>query len=184
MTRTRIADTDGCLTRMRIIGKTEMEGIRGRLLQGLPYLRRFAVALVRDRYAADALVEESLVHALSLIEPWKPGTNLRTWLFGNLYRAYASDVGRYAAPGSGQAGQRTISEPGTACDELERTLFALPHEQQIVLFLSFLEGMTYGEVAAVTGAPVATVRTHLTAARAALSEGRDKTGRMPTEPSI
>jgi RNA polymerase sigma-70 factor (ECF subfamily) len=184
MTWTRIADTDGCLTRMRIIGKTEMEGIRGRLLQDLPYLRRFALALVCDRDRADALVEEALVHALSLIEQWKPGTNLRTWLFGILYRVYASDIPRYAASGSGPTGPRTAPESRTPRNELERALFDLPHEQQIVLFLSSLEGMTYGEVAAVTGAPVATVRAHMAAARAALRESMDETGRTPTGPSI
>ncbi|MEK9901354.1 MAG: sigma factor, partial [Rhodospirillaceae bacterium] len=47
----------------------------------MPRLRRYAIALMRDRVAADDLVYDVVVRALDKLHLWREGTNMRTWLF-------------------------------------------------------------------------------------------------------
>jgi RNA polymerase sigma-70 factor (ECF subfamily) len=45
----------------------------------LPDLRAFARFLVRDRIAADDLVQDTVVRALGALSQFQPGTNLKAW---------------------------------------------------------------------------------------------------------
>ncbi|HZD26257.1 MAG TPA: sigma-70 family RNA polymerase sigma factor, partial [Alphaproteobacteria bacterium] len=47
----------------------------------IPHLRRYASALSGDRDQADDLVQDCLVRAISRLDRYEPGTNLRSWLF-------------------------------------------------------------------------------------------------------
>ena len=44
-------------------------------------LRRFALALTRDPDRADDLVQETMLRAVRHFDRFRPGTNLRAWLF-------------------------------------------------------------------------------------------------------
>ena len=55
--------------------------VRRQIAALLPDLRAFARFLVRDRVAADDIVQDSLVRALAAIDQFQPGTNLKAWLF-------------------------------------------------------------------------------------------------------
>ncbi|HET9041830.1 MAG TPA: sigma factor, partial [Burkholderiales bacterium] len=47
----------------------------------IPRLRRYARALAGDQHAADDLVQDTLERALNKHHLWRPGSDLRAWLF-------------------------------------------------------------------------------------------------------
>ena len=47
----------------------------------VPQLHTFARSLCRDGVRADDLVQEALLRAFNNIQRFKPGTNLKAWLF-------------------------------------------------------------------------------------------------------
>ncbi len=51
------------------------------MLKSLPHLRAFAISLTGDLTRADDLVQEALLRALSNLDRFEPGTNMRAWLF-------------------------------------------------------------------------------------------------------
>jgi RNA polymerase sigma-70 factor (ECF subfamily) len=55
-------------------------------------------------------------------------------------------------------------------ENLDRALASLPDRHRVVVILSDLEGMSYGEIAGVLGIPVGTVRSRLARARGALQK--------------
>jgi RNA polymerase sigma-70 factor (ECF subfamily) len=60
----------------------------------IPRLRRYALALTRNVIAADDLVQNCLVRALTKQHLWQEGTDLRAWLFTILHHQYVNDVRR------------------------------------------------------------------------------------------
>ena len=87
-------------------------------------LRRYARALLRDKNDADDLVQESLARALSRADRFKPGTNLRAWLFTIMHNVHVADAaGRtifnLATPPGFDSYPHAFSEPGVyrvSCD--------------------------------------------------------------------
>ncbi|MDX1540778.1 MAG: sigma factor, partial [Geminicoccaceae bacterium] len=58
-----------------------MTDIEDLITEQIPNLRRYARALLGDPTTADDLVQETLLRALSRQHLWKPGTNMRAWMF-------------------------------------------------------------------------------------------------------
>ena len=55
--------------------------IRNRMVELLPRLRRFAVALTGDLDQGDDLVQETCMRALSRVDQYQPGTRLDSWMY-------------------------------------------------------------------------------------------------------
>ena len=64
------------------------------LIAEIPRLRRYAIALLRDRIAADDLVQDVVLRALDRLHLWRDGTNMRTWLFTIMHNLHANDMRR------------------------------------------------------------------------------------------
>ena len=64
------------------------------LIAEIPRLRRYAIALLRDRTAADDLVQDVVLRALDRLHLWRDGTNMRTWLFTIMHNLHANDMRR------------------------------------------------------------------------------------------
>jgi RNA polymerase sigma-70 factor (ECF subfamily) len=71
-----------------------MTDFAGLLEEQMPRLRRYAVALTRSQDKADDLVQAALVRAIAKQHLFKPGTNLRAWLFTLLHNQHVNDVRR------------------------------------------------------------------------------------------
>lgn len=138
-------------------------------------LRRYARTLSRNAADADDLVQETLAKAIDRAELFRPGADLRAWLFGILHNTFVSSVR--------SAGRRTqppiperLPDPRLDPDqetrvELGRVLIALrqlPDEQRQVILLVSVDGLTTDEAAAALGVPVGTVRSRLWRGREAL----------------
>ena len=71
-----------------------MPDIRSRLVKEIPRLRRYARALTSNVAAADDLVQDCLVRAVSKSHLWQEGTDLRAWLSTILHNQHINDVRR------------------------------------------------------------------------------------------
>lgn len=143
----------------------------------IPGLRRYARALTGDPWAADDLVQDTLERACSKWRLWTVGTDLRAWLFTLMHHLHASDLRQQLRRGALlpqvalDDAQDEPAAPDAAQDlaiDLQRCLLQLPEEQRAVLLLVSLEDMSYAQVARITGAPIGTVMSRLSRARARL----------------
>ncbi|MBX6321081.1 MAG: sigma-70 family RNA polymerase sigma factor [Rhodospirillaceae bacterium] len=155
-----------------------MSEVRELIREQIPALRRYARALVRDRDAADDLVQDTLVRAINAEHQWQPGTNLRAWLFTILHNVYVGDrrkLARRPSVVSIDAEEWRLETPSNQMPsvqlgELDRAISTLPEHQRMTLLLVGLQGMAYEEVAQIMGVPLGTVRSRLSRARHSLQE--------------
>lgn len=155
------------------------------ILVELPRLRRYARAMLGDRAAADDLVQDTLERAWSRVAQWRPGSDLRAWLFGIMHNLRVDQLRRGSLPthslddgdaiGAGEVPTRATQTDRLEVMDIEAALRQLPDEQREVLLLVALEEMSYAEVAAALGIPAGTVMSRLARGRERLRlimEGR------------
>lgn len=143
----------------------------------IPRLRRYARHLVRDTDQADDLVQECLVRAISKIDTWQPGTNLRAWLIVILRNAFFNDCRkakreRESMDDLKRATPRVIPGQQDArliLSELEQAFYALSEDHREVLTLVAIEGLSYDQTAEILGVSVGTVKSRISRARSKLS---------------
>ena len=153
------------------------------LLAELPRLRRYARALVGERAGADDLVQDTLERAWTRAAQWRPGSDLRAWLFGIMHNLRVDQLRRPGLPPQGLSDEEfDIPMRATQTDRLEvrdldAALACLPEEQRIVLLLVGLEEMRYEEVATTLGIPIGTVMSRL-------ARGRERLRKLLAEPAL
>src|SRR5437879_11713740 len=64
------------------------------IIEHIPRLRRYARALVGDRYVADDLVQDTLERAWNKFYLWRPGSDLRAWLFTIMHNVFVTQARR------------------------------------------------------------------------------------------
>ena len=154
------------------------EGVRPvvRIEDCVPALRRYALALLRDRDRADDLVHDCLVLAFGKQHTRREDAGMRAWLFTILHNVFVSQRRRQNIrpdsvmldeTHSQSASQRANQEDRLLWRDMLRGLDALPEEQRSVVLLVSVEDLSYAETAAVLGVPVGTVMSRL-------SRGREK----------
>ena len=155
-----------------------MPDFAGLLEEQIPRMRRYALALTRNRDRADDLVQSALVRAIAKQHLFKPGTNLRAWLFTLLHNQHVNEVRRSVNQGVSinieDASKDLVAVADTSAPrllkELDEAIGRLPIEQRQVILLVGLEGMAYEDVAAILMVPIGTVRSRLSRGRAALRQ--------------
>ncbi|WP_434635150.1 sigma-70 family RNA polymerase sigma factor [Chromobacterium sp. CV08] len=137
------------------------------MLDNLDRLRRYARVLERNPAAADDLVQDALESAWRNWRQWRPGSDIRPWLFSILHNRHVDHVRRARPPTelSDAEWERLAVPP---CHEREsrmrdlgRVLNRLPDEQREVLLLVVVEEMRYQDVAGMLGVPAGTVMSRL-----------------------
>ncbi|WP_210203856.1 RNA polymerase sigma factor [Phyllobacterium sp. A18/5-2] len=153
--------------------------IRASLSQHLARLWRYGVVLSRQRDVADDLVQATCVRALERAAQFTSGTRLDRWLFSILHSIWLNEVrSRRIRMGNGFVdADVTLTFDGE--QETERHVLAnqvlrqvndLPEAQRTAVFLAYVEGLSYKEIADVLDVPIGTVMSRLAAARAKLAE--------------
>jgi RNA polymerase sigma-70 factor, ECF subfamily len=186
----RDADTPGGVTQQVNEGLTDLEVV-ARVLGGdgeafgilirryEPGLLRFATRMLGNPDAAADAVAESLVRAYRHLAQCRDPARLRSWLYritGNRCRSHLarrhtddiplSDVPPLAlADGSDSWVELERSEQMAI---VERALATLPAEKREAFVLKHVEGMSYEEMAVVTGARIPTLKMRVHRAREAL----------------
>ncbi|MEW6255351.1 MAG: sigma-70 family RNA polymerase sigma factor [Pseudomonadota bacterium] len=157
------------------VALSEMKALRDQVLDLLPALRAFARSLTRNRTEADDLVQETLLKALSNIEKFDPGTNLRAWLFTILRNTYYTEIRKRRRESDGistLAQQDSNMGPGqewaVTLRSLKEALELLPSDQREALVLVGAAGLSYEEAADVCGCALGTIKSRVNRARAKL----------------
>ncbi|WP_019700517.1 RNA polymerase sigma factor [Paracidovorax oryzae] len=150
----------------------------------LPGLRRYARALTGNAWAADDLVQDTLERACRKWLLWRPGSDLRAWLFTLMHRVYLNQLRAVPAqpPLDLESVQDHLQAPPARTDDaldLDRCLQRLPADQRAVLLLVTLEDMDYAAAAKVLDVPVGTVMSRLSRARQRLRELMEPQARTP-----
>lgn len=154
------------------------EDIKARMIAFLPRLRRFAFALTRNMDVADDLVQDTCERALARLEQWEPGTSLESWMYRIAQNIWL-DRKRSEKTRGGAIDLDEVmefeGEDGRQVTESRLTLAAvgagidrLPPDQQVLIALVCVEGLSYKEAAASLGVPIGTVMSRLSRARQAL----------------
>lgn len=160
------------------------EDIRAGLSQHLTRLWRYGVVLSRQRDVADDLVQATCVRALERAAQFTPGTRLDRWLFAILHSIWLNEVrSRRVRMGQGfvDADETLVfdgareTETHILAGQVLQRVQALPEAQRTAVFLAYVEGLSYREVAEVLDVPIGTVMSRLAAARAKLAEGMGTT---------
>ena len=162
------------------------------LLTLIPQLRAFARMLTGDRDSAEDLAQEALAKALQFQLAFRPGTNLRAWVFTIARNEFYSKH-RRAWRTTALDDLAVERLPGVGADQIWavelsdalRALQQLPHTLREALLLVGASGCSCEEAAAICGCAVGTVKSRVWRARQALAsilEGRssgDAAARRP-----
>ncbi len=141
----------------------------------IPALRRYASGLLRDREAADDLVQDCLER---VIRGWRRRRNddARSWTFTILHNLAMNRLKQKRQRGPhtplDETDEANMARSGDQEARLQhrdllRALSELPEEQRSVLLLVSVEDLSYAEAAQVLGIPIGTVMSRL-------SRGRDR----------
>jgi len=156
-----------------------------------------AFRFLRTREAAEDVTQEAFVRAWRAIDTFR-GDRFRSWLLRIVANAARDELRRRK-----RRPQRSLDEtwddpdtasidpvePGLGPQEraeqtelrgvLERVLAELPEEWRMVVLLSDVHGMSYEEVAEAVDAPLGTVKSRLSRARARLRQLLIESGELP-----
>jgi RNA polymerase sigma-70 factor (ECF subfamily) len=142
----------------------------------LDALYGFALRLSRVRDDAEDLVSDTVLRAFERWEQYRPGTNIRAWLFTILYHVFVSRKRRIGArevpeSDSGYAGsvQNAVGDADPERrfydsfldEEIVRAIDDLPEEYRTVVVLSDIEELRYAQIARILGIPEGTVKSRL-----------------------
>ena len=145
-----------------------------------PRVFRFLLAQLRDRDAAESLTQETFLRAWTSRSSFREDCSVATWLIRialNLARDHtrtgrfrfwkraeansvdASDVAN-AVPSQGASAESQLIAQQQVT-RIWETVATLSERQRSVFLLRFLEEMDIPEIAAATGMPLGTVKSHL-----------------------
>ena len=152
----------------------------------VPQLHSFARSLTRDGVRADDLVQEALTRALNNIDRFRPGTNLKAWLFTIVRNEHYSQLRRRKFEAHG-VDTDLLPEPSVPPDhdgklelrDLNRALASLSPGQRTALILVSVSGFSYEEAAAICGCAVGTIKSRVARARETLLQMLDGTLPIP-----
>lgn len=139
--------------------------------------------LTRDAHDADDVVQEACLRAYQFFDGFHGGdgrawllkivrNTCYTWLEKNRPREPMTtfDETTHSA-GAPAAGPEAGLVAGEERELLRQALAELPEEYREAIVLREMEGLSYREIASVTGAPIGTVMSRLARARERLQEG-------------
>ena len=137
----------------------------------LPKLRVQALALTRNRAAAEDLVQDAVCNALSAQTTFIPGTNFPAWMHRILRNRFISNIrkrrdttdiddvpaGVFATPAP--------HEDRLALKQLAGAISRLPVDQREALVMVVIHGMSYEALAEATSCAVGTAKSRVFRAR-------------------
>ncbi len=158
----------------------------------VPYLDQlYSAALRYTRNASDAedLLQETFAKAFDKFHQFRPGTNLKAWLyriltntFINTYRKeqrrpdeVSSDAyedfslyDRIASTTTPSAESKVLER--LTDEEVKQALAELPDQFRMAVYLADVEGFSYAEIAEIMGTPIGTVMSRLHRGRSGLQK--------------
>ena len=140
---------------------------------------RVALRLTGNHHDAQDVAQEALIAAWENLTRFRAGSSFSTWLYQIVTRRALNKVSRGRITSSLELLPDVADRAAEPAEQAERdltvdaitdALLALPFPQRVVIVLHHFEGLSYAEVAAVTGSTEPAVRSHLFRARRALGK--------------
>jgi RNA polymerase sigma-70 factor (ECF subfamily) len=158
-------------TEMQMTAETMMPSFHDQIIAILPKLRVQALALTRNRTAAEDLVQDAVCNALSAQDSFCPGTNFAAWMHRILRNRFISNLRKRRdttdiddVPAAALATEAP-HEDRLALKELASAMTRLPADQREALVMVVVHGMSYEALAEATGCAVGTAKSRVFRAR-------------------
>ncbi|HEY6433396.1 MAG TPA: sigma-70 family RNA polymerase sigma factor [Acetobacteraceae bacterium] len=139
------------------------------LIAFLPKMRIWALALTRNRAAADDLTQDVAAKALLAKDCFMPGTNFSAWVHRIMINHFISSVrNKREFTDMETMPEQPVAaahEDRTALRELSWALGRLPPDQREALFMIALQEIPYETAAARTGCAIGTLKSRVHRAR-------------------
>ncbi len=166
--------------RVARLAEAQAQALKREIIGLLPDMRAFARFLMRDRAAADDLVQDTVMRALQALGQFQAGSNLKAWLFTIERNAFYEQVRRKKRESAAlersyaERSSPVLQPSGDEISDLQRMLWLLPALLREALVLVGAQELTHEEAAAICGVPVGTMKARVSRGRARLA--RDMTG--------
>jgi RNA polymerase sigma-70 factor, ECF subfamily len=139
------------------------------LISFLPKMRVWALALTRNRAAADDLAQDVATKVLVAKDCFIPGTNFSAWVHRIMINHFISSV-RNKREFADMENVPEVPVPAahearTALRELGWAVNRLPADQREALFMIVLQERSYEDAAEVTGCAIGTLKSRVHRAR-------------------
>lgn len=147
------------------------------LTDHLTALRRYAFVLTRSPDEAEDLLQDCLAKAMASAGQWRPGSDLKAWLFRILYTCHVSRRRRQQVRlRSVTSLEAEMAEPSQPPDQLARLeaarvvakLETLPEGQRQAILMVAVEDLKYEDAARRLGIPIGTFMSRIARGREAL----------------
>jgi RNA polymerase sigma-70 factor (ECF subfamily) len=139
------------------------------LIAFMPKMRVWALALTRNRAAADDLTQDVATKALIAQNCFVPGTNFSAWVHRIMINHFISGVrGKREFTDMENIPEVAVAaahEDRAALRELGWALDRLPHDQREALFIIVLQEKSYEDAAVQTGCAIGTLKSRVHRAR-------------------
>lgn len=156
------------------LGGTGAE-IKKEIVALMPAVHRFAMRFERSVTDADDLTQDTMLKALAHIDQFRPGTNVKSWLFTIARNTYCTKYkirqrftlcADMEVATSGQTVQST-QEWSLRTGEVDKAISALDPDKRQVLLMA-VNGDSYEDIAGVCGCELGTIKSRIARARAAV----------------
>ncbi|MFC3568045.1 sigma-70 family RNA polymerase sigma factor [Paracoccus sp. TOH] len=141
----------------------------------IPALRAYARALCRSVPDAEDLVQETLLRAIENAHRYRPGTNMRAWLFTIMRNRFFTNCQKAARERTGAADcasalpqVRPDQEWHIRASEMRSALIEMPRHYREAIILVGALGETYLDAARILDCDIGTIKSRVNRARAML----------------
>lgn len=153
--------------------------------EALPFLDQLygaAMRLTRNPQDAEDLVQETYAKAFAAFHQYRPGTNLKAWLYRILNNTFISnyrkaqrqpkqtdgaeveDWQEYEAASHASSGLQSAEAEAIENlpdSEIREALAKLPEDRRLAVYLADVEGFSYQEISEIMDTPIGTVMSRL-----------------------